>query len=437
MTKKDMFKISVSNLKRRKSRTFLTVLGIIIGAFSIILMIGIGLGMDKSISSMIDDMGSLTVLEVTKDTNTLTQRSKEVDNKIIRRGDIYEVSQIEGVELASPVIETSLRVLSGKYATNITVVGLEPSAMESFGFEIDKGELLDSNSKYQFVFGPRTISRFKSQRENDKSFGVAVDVLNEKLKVTRDLKYSPQGNKEDTTDANVYNIKGVGILDDGDFFRSSKAYTDIDSLKDMVDDFSFLNGEDIESGYKKLYVKVESNEGVNGVVETLEGMGYDVQSSLDMVDTLSQTSKLVQLAFIGIGSISLIVAAIGITNTMVMAINERKREIGIMKVVGASLKDIKGMFLIEAGLIGFLGGLMGVILSLLVSWAVNFVISSPGGTPGGGGRGISMLAGDFSIIVPEWLVLSAMIFSAMIGIIAGYTPAKKAMKSSALAAMRD
>src|SRR5690606_21611287 len=147
-------------------------------------------------------------------------------------------------------------------------------------------------------------------------------------------------------------------------------------------------------------------------------------------ESMKQTAGIIQAVLGGIGAISLLVAAIGITNTMVMSIYERTKEIGVMKVIGASLRDIKRLFLFESALIGLLGGILGVIFSYLLSFIINhFGASFMGNFLGTGGES------DISII-PIWLILAAMAFSALIGIISGYYPARRAMNLSALEAIR-
>ena len=130
---------------------------------------------------------------------------------------------------------------------------------------------------------------------------------------------------------------------------------------------------------------------------------------------------MLRLVLGAIGAIAMVGAAISITNTMVMAIYERTKEIGIMKVIGASLKDIKGLFLTEAAFIGFSGGIIGIIVSYGASFLVNFVAQRQGST--------------MQSAIPIWLALGVA-FSTAVGVIAGYLPAKRAMKLSALMAIK-
>jgi len=139
---------------------------------------------------------------------------------------------------------------------------------------------------------------------------------------------------------------------------------------------------------------------------------------------------MIQMVLGGIGGISLFVAALGITNTMIMSIYERTREIGVMKVIGANLKDIRKMFLIEAGLIGFGGGIVGLVLSFGISFLMNtFLAGFVGDMIGGMGSKVS--------IIPWYVALGALAFATFVGVAAGYVPAKRAMNLSALESLRN
>ncbi len=128
--------------------------------------------------------------------------------------------------------------------------------------------------------------------------------------------------------------------------------------------------------------------------------------------------------------ISLLVAAIGIANTMMMSIYERTKEIGVFKVLGCRLSWIRNIFLCEAALIGFICGLGGCVLSLLVSYGVNTFMASTGQL-----AAIGML-GNRLMLIPLWLVLIGMVFATLIGMVSGILPARRAMRLSALEAIR-
>ncbi len=137
---------------------------------------------------------------------------------------------------------------------------------------------------------------------------------------------------------------------------------------------------------------------------------------------------MIQMVLGGIGAVSLFVAAIGIANTMMMSIYERTREIGVMKVLGCDMGDIRNMFLLESGFIGFMGGAAGLVLSYLISFLVNRFA--------GISEMMTGIEGDISRI-PLWLSMSAVGFAVGVGMIAGFFPAMRAMKLSPLAAIRN
>ena len=169
-------------------------------------------------------------------------------------------------------------------------------------------------------------------------------------------------------------------------------------------------------------VKADNINSVERIQQELKDMGFETYSLVDYLKQTQETSKMLQMVLGAIGAISLIVAAIGITNTMVMSIYERTREIGVMKVLGATVADIRRLFLTEAAFIGFMGGLVGVAISYGVSKIVNVV-------------GVSMGQQTLSVI-PVWLGLLGIIFATFVGVAAGFFPDVRATKLSALAAIK-
>lgn len=173
---------------------------------------------------------------------------------------------------------------------------------------------------------------------------------------------------------------------------------------------------------------------VKAVSETLRNEGWQVYSNMDGLEQAQKSMNMVQAVLGGIGAVSLLVAAIGIMNTMMMSIYERTKEIGVMKVLGCDMGDIRNMFLLESGTIGLAGGVIGLILSFILSFTINFLTKNSGGglvAMMGGGMGT-----DLSYI-PLWLAAFAILFSIMVGTLSGYVPAVRAMKLSPLVAIRN
>ena len=185
---------------------------------------------------------------------------------------------------------------------------------------------------------------------------------------------------------------------------------------------------------------MDSIDNVESVDKAIKDMGFETQSLNSIREPMMKQMHQQQLFLGGIGAISLLVAAIGISNTMVMSIYERTREIGVMKVLGCQLGNIRSVFLMEAGLIGFFGGVAGVGISYGLSSLINYLVRSGllssegamGGMLGGMGTG---MGGDLSVI-PFWLALCAVAFATLIGLVSGFSPANRAVKISALEAIK-
>ena len=219
--------------------------------------------------------------------------------------------------------------------------------------------------------------------------------------------------------------------------NSYYAFCDLETLKQLLKkEFSgraipgqpqTKNGKPMNKFcYTYAEVKVDDADHVTTVSNQIKEMGYQVETNAELMDSMKRQMAIIQAVLGGIGAVSLFVAAIGIANTMMMSIYERTKEIGVMKVLGCSLKNIKKMFLMEAGLIGVIGGIIGNILSFLISAAINTLASS---------AGVMNEMAQISYI-PIWLMLASIGFAMLVGLLAGYFPAKRAMKLSPLEAIR-
>ncbi len=419
----DLIAMAAKNLWKRKLRTFLTVLGVIIGTASIVVMISVGIGMNRGFEEQLSQIGSLTVIEVSKpwSNEKSGQKTAQLDTKTLE-----QIAAIEGVEVVTPVVNQYFLLVSGRYVADCSVTGILPEAMEPLGYKVSEGRCLQEGDTIEMVMGgyvaenfynPKLSSRARWSSENM----IQVNPMEDKFQLSLDYGY---GTKHANKSLKLKKVNVVGVLDQnsGDSWSSVMPLSQVEKLQAEMNK---ANGEKTKSrsaGYENAKVKVTDMDDVNRVQQAIKDMGFEAYSLKESLDAMQETSKMLQMVLGAIGAISLIVAAIGITNTMVMSIYERTREIGVMKVIGATLPDIRNLFLTEAAFIGLMGGLVGVAVSFGVSKIVNIV---------GAATGQTTLS-----YIPWWLAILSVVFATLIGILAGYFPARRAMRLSALAAIR-
>jgi ABC-type antimicrobial peptide transport system permease subunit len=267
-----------------------------------------------------------------------------------------------------------------------------------------------------------------------------IDLLSEKITLSLDMSFGEEFMSGEGTAQKkplTYKINGVGILADGNYEYYNSLFIDINQMKKMVKDFNRGKNKGDNSGdyrdikgYSRIIVKVRDIKNVQSIQQQIKDMGFYADSLTDILESMQKTSQSIRIVLGAIGAVSLLVASIGITNTMVMSIYERTREIGIMKVIGSSLGDIKKMFLFEAAMIGLMGGVAGLLLSYAVSFGLNSAGFALLGFFGSGGEGAK------TSIIPFWLAGGAMLYTTTIGLISGFYPARRAMNLSALEAIR-
>ncbi|HCF71230.1 MAG TPA: ABC transporter permease [Syntrophomonas sp.] len=438
MNKLDLLRMSLNSLWRRKTRTVLTILGVVIGTASIVIMLSLSTGMEQSFKEQISRMGSLTTIDVYPGAVPDSGRPSDIK---LNDDAIASFSQIPGVESVMGLKQAYMRIVSGKMVAEAPIIGVDPEKLAAFDYKIGEGRLLLPSDKDAIIFGKNIAYNFRNPRINmnytgpDGNSPPPVDLITSKLLLTADMQYGERVRNnpdDDYKPPRPHEVRGVGILEESGNEKDYQALMNISSLrKIMEEDNKVLNREsrsrrsDEENQYDNIKIKVTDMEIVKEVQKQIQSLGYQASSLTDALEGMKKTSRTVQAILGGIGAVSLLVAAIGIANTMVMSIYERTREIGIIKVLGADIADIRRLFLLEASLIGLGGGILGLLLSLGGSWILNKVA---GGFMGG--------AGKISIIDPQ-LALGAIIFATFIGLVSGYAPARRAMNLSALEAIRN
>lgn len=439
MNTKDLLGLGLRNLLRRKTRTILAVTGVVVGTCAILVMLSIGFGMSQGFEEQISSYGDLHVVNVYSSYGggmyydmggSGNQTQTKLDDKAVT-----SMETIKGVEAVSPKIEEYMTIVIDKFIAQASVIGMRPEVMQKFGYELEEGRLLEAGDKLNLVFGNQIPTWFYNPKKTMwSSYGgdAKVDVVGSNIMLTGDYEYGQKKRYSEKLDYKEYKAKGVGLLANPNNETAYYVYTDLESMKKIQEDLRKTRKETVQGqqAYNQVIVYVKNINDVQAVSDTIREMGFQTSSLNDWLDAMNDQARMVQAVFGGIGAISLFVAALGITNTMIMSIYERTKEIGIMKVIGANLPDIRRMFLLEAGLIGFFGGLVGVIISYLLSILMNTVLT---------GVFQGLFGGDISkiSIIPAWLALAGLAFATLIGLISGYSPARRAMRLSALESLRN
>lgn len=447
----DIIKMAFRNLWRRKGRTFLTVIGVVIGSCAVIVMISLGLGMNLAMDNMLASWGDLTAITI------YNYSYGSEDDITLDDSAVESIGSIEHVSYVVPRLRVESNMVtiaagrSDRYRMDwVEIYGVDFSLLDKMGYTPETGEF-PTKEKYSqtIIFGNEAAYNFRDTRKRgDKAYTWKqylsdgtytlpfIDPQDEKILVAIN-------NTKQPNDDGTYQYGGRGyeyeltcsavLMQDPNWETVYSVLVDLEVAKDIINDYNRRNGVKNAQDPEYTYVKVVCDD-INNVedVETqIEAMGYNCSSMADMRGEMKKTLGIIQLVLGCLAAISLFVAALSITNTMIMSIYERTKEIGIMKVLGCFVSNIRAAFLVEAGLIGLLGGFIGTVLSYAISIGMNYFGASVM-------AGLLGTTGETPVsIIPLWLVLLALSFSTLIGLISGFAPANRAVKISALEAIKS
>ena len=457
--------MSLGNLARRKVRTALTVLGVLIGTSSVVTMISLGIGLNELTLESFDNLGSLKAIEVYS-LSLYGEGAASGKDLYIKDETLQELRSIEHVESVSPILEVSgITMRQGAYEAAVSIRGTDEEYLK--GAELDYGILPSSkDSELKLFAGNNVITKFYNSKTK-KAYAYTMnveDLANIDYKenglfflVFPPADYNYQENTtseggEGTAAPEKKYIANVSALQKGElnFENPEEFYTQIDM---MYSDYIYANIDvfvrqlrriygkkaipgqpTLKNGkplsyitYSKAIVKVDNIDNVIKVQKEIKEKGFAAEAQMEWLEQSKSQAQTMQATLGGIGAVSLFVAAIGIANTMMMSIYERTKEIGIMKVLGCDMNKIRDMFLMESGFIGLIGGFAGVILSYIIAFVINKL---------GVAQFFFYMQGDLARI-PFWLSGISIFFAIIVGMLAGVLPARRAMKLSPLAALRN
>ena len=458
----DMIVMCLRSLWRRKGRTLLTVTGVVIGCCAIIVMISLGLGMNQAMDNMLASWGDLTAVTIYNRNSGIIYDDGSDSNSEktpLDDGALAALGAIEHVSYMMPQMSVDsqmVTVVAGKndrYRLDwAQVYGVDFSVLSKMGYTAEKGEMpTEENSENIVVFGNEIAYQFRDTKKKGQNAYKWKQQLPDGTfsepffdPITEKIKLAINNTKKQNSDG-TYQYGGRGyefkldcstiLAQDPNWETPYSIYIDISLAKQIINDYTRLNSvkNAKEPEYTQVKIIVDDMNNVDYVQEQVEAMGFNASSMASVRKEMQGQLGVIQMVLGCLAAISLLVAAIGITNTMIMSIYERTKEIGIMKVLGCFISNIRVVFLMEAGMIGLLGGTVGTIISFIISAVMNSL----------GGTTFSQMFGIYSdgsspiSIIPFWLVLLALAFSTLIGLISGFYPANRAVKISALEAIRN
>jgi putative ABC transport system permease protein len=438
MSVRDLIGLVFSNLNRMRGRVVMTAMGVVIGTAAIVILISLASGLQASTVNSFEQFGPLNQITVFSGGRFGGDTSAEGLTPNV----LDELAGLDGVIAVTPLEQfrggATLRY--NRLVGFSSIYGIEPQALDYLDFEMAEGT--DQLTPGTIIIGAMVPESF-SEDDSSARRGGAVFFgpgggNNEQATASDEPAPELHGKtillemsrmSDDEQQERTERLRVGGILAETGGEQDYNIYM---SLRDLEKLTTWVDGERPnweQDGYSQALVIAEQDpETILQVTDEITNLGYFAFSTTSIVESLESTFLIIEAVLGGIASIALLVAAIGIANTMVMSVLERTREIGLMKALGAQNRDVLSVFLAEAATIGLLGGVAGVIIGIAVSQLIDLLAANYLSTQGT----------EITSIVqtPIWLPVFAILFSMVIGLIAGIYPAFRAVQLDPVRALK-
>jgi putative ABC transport system permease protein len=448
MKARDLTDLALRNLREALFRNALTTLGVAVGVASLVAMLSLGVGLQELASKRLSQSGLFDTILVTSKNSFRgagrpqrdEQRGKPV--RVLDEDARKEIEKFPNVVEVYPQIRffTEVRFNNKPFAT--VVAGMPESSKNSGSFDGMKGHFFSScaadeailqiefakelSENTDSLIGQELLLRYAERQALQANGGSSADHPAEPSGgfsvVPKELRLKIIGVVETEPAAGYGGYGNARLLIPLETAATLRA-AQVNDLRDIVRD-SAAN----KTTYPSLSVRAKSPSQVEALEASIKNLGFNAFSLLDASKSLRTFFSVFDLLLGIFGSLALAVATLGIVNTLVMAILERRREIGVLKALGAADSDVQRLFFVEAGVMGLLGGILGVIFGWLLGRALTY------------GTNVYLHRQNLNSIelssVPWWLVLAALGFAVLVSLAAGLYPASRAAKLNPVDALR-
>lgn len=398
MDNKFILKFAFKNLMMHKSRTVLTVLGVTVGISAIVFLVAFAFGIEKLVTGEVTKGNAYKLIDVGTGSVQALRINEETVNQL---------KQIPGVKTIEPTINIGGKAKDNDRTADVTFAGTSDKYLEWGGLAARWGVGINKAQIARPVMVNTAFLKFLPSFTNQ-------TIVNQQL--TFDLVIPKELSGDEAKKVTDAKFTVVGVIPDGNIATVYARYTDV-----------------VEMGAKNFsQIKVESQTDDKAKIESIrkqiENLGFKTQYVGDTVAQIEQIFQIFKIILGSFGLIALIVAALGMFNTLTISLLERTKEVALLKILGMRRKDISRIFLTEAVSIGVIGGVVGVFTGYMIGLGANRLFNYFATRAGGEAASV--------FLFPFWFMLAIWGFAVLLGIVTGIYPARRATKVNALDVLR-
>jgi putative ABC transport system permease protein len=428
----ELGRLAVSNLLRARARLAMTAGGVLVGTAAVVLLVAITIGLQQAAERGIGQSGALTEISVSVawDRGGVTDELPQLTPAAVQA-----FWRIPGVQVVIPILfyQSWGEIRADDYIGGGQIMGIDPQLLPYLQLTAQQGT--PSLANEQVMMGSQIpLNFFDPNADPEDGFQpVSIDPMTAALEMRL---FNMQGEERRIDLAVSAVLAGNPQFD----------YSVIVPIQQVIAWNEWVSGRETTAEnfrYDMVVIRAADREQTTAISDTIKEMGYSAGGLGEFINQLNGFFSTMRLMLGGVGGVALLVAAFGVANTMTMAILERTREIGLMKAVGASDRDVLTVFLIEAALVGLFGGTAGVALSFFLQNLVNQAVANAAAAGAGQGSAspiylpidVSQLSSGL-MVIPSELALFGLALATAVGILAGFFPALRAARMTPVMALK-